>query len=91
MRALIAAIVCSVFPIAAQSQCMGYADAVEQLHSGYGEVLSLSMLSGDGSVVQVFRNEKTDTWTMIQLFPNNLACLVLHGTAFELALPKGDL
>lgn len=77
--------------MAQDTLCMGYADAVAQLHNGYGEGLAFSMLEASGTVLQVFSNDNTGTWTMVHLYASGLACLVTHGTAIEVVAPKGDL
>lgn len=76
---------------AQETQCNGYADAVAALFNQYGETLSVSMMAYDNQIIQVFANEEAQTWTMIQVYANGLACLVTHGTVLEVEPVKGDL
>lgn len=77
--------------VAQEVRCGGYADAVAGLASEYGETLAVSMLTAEGTALQVFANDDLGTWTMLQVFANGMACYVAHGTALEVAPVRGDL
>jgi hypothetical protein len=72
-------------PAHAQQQCAVRTDIVEGLAERYGERQMMSGLNPDGSMVQIFANVETGTWTALVVEANGMACLVAAGEDFDAA------
>jgi hypothetical protein len=62
----------------------------------YGEGLrSIGLIAGDGgalsTAMEIHVNEETGTWTILQMRPDGMACLVAYGEYWSAVAPKkGD-
>lgn len=71
-------------PAAAQApQCAIRVDIVDGLAERFGERQVMSGLNPDGSMVEMFANTVTGTWTALIRQPNGMACIVAAGEAFD--------
>lgn len=91
----IALIVCmlTAFPAAAQTVCGPRENVISHLEGKYGETQSSSGFSESSrSIIEVYSNEETGTWTIIRSMPNGVSCLVDSGIGFAVSAdePKGD-
>lgn len=64
-----------------------------ELADDYSEYLRTLAVDGDGFVIEVFRSEEKDTWTIIRTDPNtNLSCLMNSGHGWQdIPLAKEDV
>lgn len=85
MRAVVTALLLATcVPANAQTaQCVNYEAMVVGLADSYGERRIISGLNGDGTVVQMFANTETGTWTAVILHPDGMACMVAAGEQFD--------
>lgn len=71
-------------PAAAQTaQCASYTGIVEGLAERYGERRVMSGTNPDGTVVQMFANGETGTWTALVVQADGMACVVAAGEQFD--------
>ncbi len=83
--------------VAAQAQaqlaCGSRDSFIAQLDAKYGETRH-SMGLSNNSVVELFANEATGTWTILITSPEGTACMLVAGQAFQLEpsklTPTGD-
>ena len=78
-------------PVVAQALCGSYVLFKAQLREKYGEA-RLGYGARSGAVLEVWRNETTGSWTILQVFPNGRACLKASGDAWvdDPIEPPGD-
>jgi hypothetical protein len=78
----------------AQSQCGPRAGVVAQLADQFGETRRSMGLAANTTVMEVYANDETGTWTIALTMPDGVTCLVAAGQSFETLnepLPaKGD-
>ena len=87
MRAVIA-LCLMASPIHAQAtQCAERAGVVEALKIKYGEVQIMLGRQGPDSVLEVFANRKTGSWTVLTTNMAGLSCLRSAGTDLVVAKP----
>ena len=65
------------------ANCGARAAVVERLTTKYQETRQSIGLGANNSVVEVFGNDQTGTWTITVTMPNGMTCLVASGEAFE--------
>jgi hypothetical protein len=77
--------------------CAPRAEVLANVASKYEEVLQGRGLAADGnkqlnSVMEMYANEETGTWTILQMTPGGMACLVAYGQYWSasVAPKKGD-
>lgn len=77
--ALLAATVAACSPVYAQGNC----GPTEQVYSGlgdeYGETRLMTGLALDGSVMEIWLNDETGTWTAFATLPDGTSCGVMSG------------
>jgi hypothetical protein len=88
--ALAAALAVSAGAAGAQTgpKCAPAADVIARLTSKYGETLQAEGLRGGTSVVQIYANAETGTWTVLDVGVSGLACLISAGEAWSGFLPQ---
>lgn len=68
----------------AQSTSCGIRDTVvERLASRYGESRQSVGMAANQSVVEVYANSDTGSWTITVTMPNGQMCLIASGMSFE--------
>jgi hypothetical protein len=83
-----AAFVFAAWPSHSQSMPCGSRDAiVERLGSKYGEQRVATGLSGSATMMEVFANEETGSWTILITHPDGQSCLVSAGEHFSALEP----
>jgi hypothetical protein len=85
MRAVVTALLLATcVPANAQnSNCAPHAMFIEGLADRYGERRVMAGLNGDGTVVEIFANDQTGTWTALIVQPTGIACMVASGEQFD--------
>lgn len=64
-------------------ECIGTADAYASLINNYNEERLSTALRPDGTVIEMWGNRDTGTWSMFITLPNGLSCSVGSGVGFE--------
>lgn len=70
--------------------CAPRDDVIERLAEGYGETRHVIGLAANNSVMEVYGNNETGTWTVTVTVASGMTCLVASGQSFEMvadALP----
>lgn len=71
--------------------CSTYAEAEEALAGLFGEVPDAKAPTAWGSVVTLFRNPETESWTLVISEPNGKTCRITGGDAWApIASAKGQ-
>jgi len=78
-------------PVSTQMVCGDYASMTIQLATPYGETRRGLGVSGN-TLFEVWRSEDTGTWTILQVYPNGVACVIAVGENWKDAppAPQGD-
>jgi leucyl-tRNA synthetase len=63
--------------------CKPHAYILKVLKEKYGEHVMARAVNDKGELVEIFRNPKTKTWTVIVTIANNLSCVVGSGAKME--------
>jgi hypothetical protein len=83
-RLLVLLIAAACAPAHAQNpNCAPYEMIVQGLSERYGERRVMSGLNPDGTLVQMFANPETGTWTALIVQPIGTACMVASGEQFD--------
>jgi hypothetical protein len=82
-----------VWPLSVQSQqsplfCKPHENILATLNEKYGEYVMAHAVDNKGRIIEVFRNPKTKTWTVIVTVANNLSCVV--GAGQQMEVPDTD-
>lgn len=78
-----AALLTSVIATPASAQaCRPFVEIVQILWEGYGEIL-LGYGSGEDHATAVFVNQETGTWTIVDFYQAEHACLASSGVNFQ--------
>lgn len=87
-----------VAPVTAQTlpACAEHEIVRESLASGYGETRQMIGIAADGSILEMYGNVDTGSWTITMTMPGGPTCLVASGENFEhlnetLLEPREDL
>ena len=77
-----------VWPLSVQSQqgplfCKPHANILATLNEKYGEYVMAYAVDNQGRIIEIFRNPKTKTWTVIVTVANDLSCVVGAGQKME--------
>lgn len=67
----------------APSICNSYPAIKQQLEDKYGEQIIAGGVASDGTVVLLFASADGATFTLLQLSPNGLSCLLKSGEAWQ--------
>ena len=68
------------------NNCADRAYVVDQLSTKYGESRQSVGVAANNSVVEVYANGGTGSWSIVITMPNGQACLVASGMSFETCL-----
>lgn len=80
----VVALILSAASTRAQSpNCAARDRVVERLASRYGESRQALGMAANQSLVEVYANEGTGSWTITVTLPNGTTCLVASGMSFE--------
>lgn len=76
------------------NNCAPRAMVLERLTTNYGETRQTVGLAANNSVVEMFANIETGSWTFTVTLPNGMTCLAASGQAYEnlseALAPQGD-
>lgn len=90
MKHAILALALSAGAASAQPLCMGTADMLAGLASGFGEYLIGAGLSG-GTLMQIIANPETGTWTLLASTADGRSCVVAAGSDWASERPRPNL
>ncbi|MEM1238001.1 MAG: hypothetical protein AAGI10_13610 [Pseudomonadota bacterium] len=65
------------------ANCAARDTVVERLASKYGESRQSVGMAANQSLVEVYANEDSGSWTITVTLPNGTTCLVASGSSFE--------
>ena len=93
MRYALLIVVLLLWPLSVQSQqnplfCKPHANILATLNEKYGEYVMAYGVDDQGRIIEIFRNPKTKTWTVIVTVANDLSCVVGAGQKME--IPSTD-
>ena len=88
MRYALLIILFLLWPLSVQSQqqplfCKPHANILATLNEKYGEYVMAYAVDNQGRIIEIFRNPKTKTWTVIVTVANDLSCVVGAGQKME--------
>ena len=89
MRYALLIMVLLLWPLSVQSQqdplfCKPHANILATLNEKYGEYVMAYAVDNQGRIIEIFRNPKTKTWTVIVTVANDLSCVVRAGQKMEI-------
>lgn len=67
----------------AETDCLPYEKAVEHLRATYAEAPVAMGLDSSGQLVQLFRAADGETWTLVFVSPDGLACALAEGETWS--------
>jgi hypothetical protein len=90
-RAAVIILFLAAWPSPVQSQqpsllCKPHAYVLKVLKERYGENVMARAVNNKGEIVEILRNPKTKTWTVIVTIANNLSCIVGSGLKMEIPI-----
>lgn len=68
--------------------CKPYFSAVEQLANDYQEKPTKGYITDKGTMIVIFENPETETWTIVLVSPNAIACGKASGTGITDHFPE---
>jgi hypothetical protein len=75
----------------AQTPCKPWKEVAQYLGEHYSEHPVAVGLQSDGSLLQVYAAQNASTWTLVNMRPDGMACLISAGKDWErLAKPNTD-
>lgn len=74
---------CLVMPAAASAECLPRPNMMEMLADQYHEARQFVALSFGGSIIEVYANLETGTWTAVETVPDGTACIVSYGDNYQ--------
>lgn len=84
MKLLIAALAaCVALPAMAQENCAPRDVVTESLRSRYGESVQSMGMVANGTVLEMWANAETGTWSIMITRPDGISCLPASGRGFE--------
>jgi len=87
---LTATLLASCSPAYAQERCISTQDGYKILEEQYGEQ-RLFVGQFDGSLLEVFGNPETKSWSLVLTHPDGISCQLANGQGFEtIPLVTGD-
>ena len=76
-------------PATAQGLCDIHASMTMQLNMKYGETRRASAMINPTARMEVWASDRPPyTWTILQVYPNGMACLVMAGKNFHADPPE---
>lgn len=79
-------LICLLLPISARGeppQCEPLASVEAKLATNWGETLIGYGTESRGSLVKLYENPETRTWTIIAIWTNKQACIISHGVGMS--------
>lgn len=70
-------------PLEAQTACMPRDGLVKQLAAKHGETRQSMGLGSNNTLIEVFANPDSRSWSIVMTMTNGMACLVAAGVAYE--------
>ena len=92
MRLVILAALAALFPFGANAQsesCGPHAQVLEHLRQAYGEQQVMLAPTDRGDAMMVTAKDG-GTWTLLQVRPDGITCIVVSGDAFSFRVPGRD-
>lgn len=81
---IVVLLILGALPAEAQARFCGQrATVIERLADGWGERRQSIGLTANNSVMEMYANTETGTWTATVTHPNGVTCLVASGTNYE--------
>lgn len=74
-------------PALAQMVCSDHAKIVKRLQDGYQEIRAGVGLAANGALIELYTSE-TDTFTIVLVRPNGMACLMAVGDGWSEIKPS---
>lgn len=89
---LLAALVAAFFmPSLGYAFCLSRDDLAKELWTRYRERVITTGLASNGRLIEVFRNEGSESWTLVQTTPGGIACIMMAGEGWHAVVtPKGE-
>ncbi len=86
---LLAAFFMSASPALAQTLCGPRDGLVEQLKSGWDEILvAQGLTNANDRLIELFASKDGKTWTLIITYSNGPSCIIIAGHNWQTVLPK---
>ena len=70
--------------------CESRSTALKNIQGTYGEALVAYGLDVGGNLIELYRNPKTQSWTILVSFTKGMSCLVGAGTKLEMLETDGE-
>lgn len=83
MAGAVLAVVLSYAEAPAQQACAPRDVVVTQLEARFGETRQGAGLMPDQTVIEIFANVTTGTWTIIRALPDGISCLLAAGSDWQ--------
>lgn len=74
-------------PSAQARTCLAHEALTRHLAERYGEVLA-GMGEAGGNLIELYRSDKTASWTILVTQPNGTSCMVAAGRGWQDVAPK---
>jgi hypothetical protein len=94
-RAAVIILVFLLWPSSVQAEqsniiCESRSTALKNIQGTYGEALVAYGLDVGGNLIELYRNPKTQSWTILVSFTKGISCLVGAGTKLEMLETDGE-
>jgi len=94
-RAAVIILVFLLWPSSMQAEqsniiCESRSTALKNIQGTYGEALVAYGLDVGGNLIELYRNPKTQSWTILVSFTKGMSCLVGAGTKLEMLETDGE-
>lgn len=88
MRHLMAAaatilLLCPTAAVAHRMPCNDRDVVIEHLAREYQEARAAVAVTNRGHLMELFKSENDETWTLVVSQPNNVACIAAHGEGWR--------
>ena len=95
MRHAVIILVLLLWPSSVQAEqsniiCESRSTALKNIQGTYGEALVAYGLDVGGNLIELYRNPKTQSWTILVSFTKGMSCLVGAGTKLEMLETDGE-
>lgn len=78
-------------PAYSQVGCLAYEVMAQNLKNNFGEVSAAGGLAKTDTVIKIFANPDTKTWTAVRVQKNGIACILDSGTRWIVTMTGQDL
>jgi hypothetical protein len=95
MRYALLIMVLLLWPSSVQAEqsniiCESRSTALKNIQGTYGEALVAYGLDVGGNLIELYRNPKTQSWTILVSFTKGISCLLGAGTKLEVLETDGE-